>query len=218
MNPTSVFCIPGLGTDERIFSRLNIGPWKALAWLPPLAEESLADYAQRMWQQIPATDNPPILIGVSFGGMIVQEMAQIQPVQKVILISSIKSSREKPITFRAMKHIPLYQLSKGSWRYRWLPYWAPLVGITDKGEIQLLQDMFQRFDDGYRMWAIRQVCTWKGAAPTDLPVLHIHGTRDQIFPYSRIRGAIRIKKGDHFMVYRKAGVISEVIRRHLDSC
>ena len=54
----------------------------------------------------------PILIGVSFGGVLVQEMAKYIDYKKIIIISSVKSNEELP------KHMKLAQLTNA---HRLLP-------------------------------------------------------------------------------------------------
>lgn len=52
----------------------------------------MADYAKRLSLQI--TDEQPILIGLSFGGMMAMELAKIIKVQKIVLLASAKSANE----------------------------------------------------------------------------------------------------------------------------
>jgi esterase/lipase len=76
-----------------------------LDWIDPQQNESLQSYASRLCEKI--THNNPVLIGVSFGGIIVQEMSRIISCKKVVIISSVKSYKEFPI------HILLGRKSKG---------------------------------------------------------------------------------------------------------
>ena len=69
-----------------------------LEWELPLDNESLSEYAQRISKKV--THKNPVLIGVSFGGILVQEMAKFLEVSKVIIISSVKSNLEFPTNFK----------------------------------------------------------------------------------------------------------------------
>src|SRR5690349_8277991 len=92
----NIYCISGLGADERAFERLNIKGCSLhhLNWISPMKNETLSSYAARMLLQI--EEDHPILLGLSFGGMIAVEMArQIEP-SKLILISSVKTHTEIP--------------------------------------------------------------------------------------------------------------------------
>ncbi|MEM7369286.1 MAG: alpha/beta hydrolase [Bacteroidota bacterium] len=204
-----IYCIPGLGTDRRIFHELNMPiPMQFLYWLSPLPSESLSSYASRMWEQI---EHPnPIILGVSFGGIIAQEMATLQAVKALILVSSLRHQRELPLQLRIMKYLPLYYLSKGEWRIESLPVWAPAYGVKKSEEQQLLQVIFRSMDDAYRMWGIHQLISWKGQ-DISCPILRLHGTEDRLFPIRPIHDAIPISGGTHFMIAQKAEIIGDKI-------
>jgi len=207
MNRDIVYAIPGLGTDYRIFNKLTIPAFHALEWLEPHQDESLDLYVQRMLKQIPGSDC--VLMGLSFGGVIAQEMCRYRRFRGLILISSITAPDELSFTLKGMRTIPYYRLSSGQWRIRLLPLWGRLFGISEQEEIQLLQDMFRGFTDNYRFWAIDQLIHWHGSENITLPpTLRLHGTKDPLFPASRVDKALYIDAGDHFMVYRKAAEIS----------
>ena len=92
----TIYCISGLGADDRAFSKLEINNYslKVIPWLEPHKKETIQHYAKRMRAGIDS-DNP-ILMGLSFGGMVCIEIAKQIPVQKIIIISSIKSFLELP--------------------------------------------------------------------------------------------------------------------------
>lgn len=210
-----IYAIPGLGVDERVFYDLCLTfEIQYLKWLIPKQQENLRDYAERMAVNIP-NDRPSILLGMSFGGILAQEISAIRPASALILISSIKSTDEKPWQLSLMKHVPLYYLSQGSWRVKAAGWLAPSYGIHKKEEIELLKDMFRSFGDVYRMWAIRQLCHWEGEEPT-IPLLHVHGDQDKILPLKTVKRAKVIRGGNHFMVKQRAGEISKIINTWLE--
>lgn len=94
------YVFSGLGADERVFKNLSFGEAEVehIHWIPPLTTETLAQYAQRIAQRI--TTPHPVLVGLSFGGMVAVEIAKILPVEKVILISSAKTRDELPPSYR----------------------------------------------------------------------------------------------------------------------
>ena len=207
-----IYVIPGLGTDLRIFSRFQHLEYTGLEWIEPHKSESLNGYARRMAQDI--IHSAPILIGVSFGGVLAQEIASFLPLKKIVLISSIQSNSELPFHFQMMRKVPFYYLSQGNWRVKTLPLWGKLFGIHEKEEQNLLMDMFAKQSDSYRMWAINQLVFWQ-PQPFTSPLLHIHGTHDRVFPIRHIGSCIPIEGGDHFMVYRKAQEVERVINEWL---
>ena len=72
-----------------------------------MATETLAQYAQRIVQRITAPR--PMLVGLSFGGMVAVEIAKILPVEKVILISSAKTRDELPPSYRFLGKLHLHK-------------------------------------------------------------------------------------------------------------
>jgi pimeloyl-ACP methyl ester carboxylesterase len=71
-----IYCISGLGADERVFQKLKFQGYQPIhiKWLEPEAGENIANYTQRLTTQIKA--EKPILIGLSFGGIIAVEMSK----------------------------------------------------------------------------------------------------------------------------------------------
>ena len=106
----SLYCISGLGADERVFSKLiiNDSELKPVKWLQPLQGEALSAYAQRLSDQI--TDPEPVILGLSFGGMMAIEIAKLKPVSKIILLSSIKTSSELPAWMNLAGKSSVYKL------------------------------------------------------------------------------------------------------------
>ncbi|MCB0490747.1 MAG: alpha/beta hydrolase, partial [Cyclobacteriaceae bacterium] len=91
-----LYCISGLGADHRIFANLQLNnvSVRHIHWEEPLPNHNLSDYAKTLLSQI--SDPEPILLGVSFGGLIAIEMTRwIKPL-KIFLVSSIKTRNEMP--------------------------------------------------------------------------------------------------------------------------
>jgi alpha/beta superfamily hydrolase len=98
--------MPGLAADSKVFENLEFDTNRYrlhyLSWIMPLSSsESIASYASRLLHQV--KEENPVLIGVSFGGIIVQELAKFVAAKKVIIISSIKHQDELPIRFKFAK-------------------------------------------------------------------------------------------------------------------
>ena len=107
-----VYFIPGLAASSQIFNNIKL-PSESfetyfLEWFLPSINESLQDYAKRMALQIKHKN--PVLIGVSFGGIVAQEIAKHIETKKVIIISSIKSNNEMPKRMKIAKFTKLYKV------------------------------------------------------------------------------------------------------------
>ena len=93
-----VYFMPGLAASSKIFEFIELPSdtfeIHYLEWFLPDRGMTFEDYAKKMVSQIEHQQS--VLIGVSFGGMLVQEMAKYISTRKVIIISSIKKKSEMP--------------------------------------------------------------------------------------------------------------------------
>jgi pimeloyl-ACP methyl ester carboxylesterase len=79
-----VYFISGLGADEKVFQFLRLDSIQQIhiKWLKTDPIEGLRAYASRLTAQID-TSQEVILIGVSFGGLIAQEIGNSFPVSRL---------------------------------------------------------------------------------------------------------------------------------------
>ena len=90
----TVYFISGMCYNCKVFDKLRLpkGYKKAyIEWFIPSPDESLSEYAHKMAKTID-TSRPFILIGYSFGAVIMQEMTLFLKPEKCVIISSFKSS------------------------------------------------------------------------------------------------------------------------------
>jgi len=214
-----IYFISGLGADERVFQFLNISGFetKNIKWEDPLKNESLTDYSKRLINQIDLNEKV-ILIGVSFGGMIAQEIANLIECEKVIIISSIKSLKELDEKMRMVKQSAIYKFIPS----RFLKWTNSLsadyyFSTETKEESKLLKQIITDTDRFFMKWAIDKIMTWKYESEfLQEKLTHIHGTHDRIFPINNITNAIKIKDGGHFMIVNRAKEISAIIQEKLN--
>lgn len=212
----TIYCISGLGADERAFSRLQFDGYevKHLPWLTPIAKETITAYATRMRQAITA-DNP-ILLGLSFGGMMCIEIAKQIPVEKVILVSSIQSSKQLPPWMRAAGFLKLNRIfPMKSYRIT-EPIQNRFIGISLREDIELVRSYRKNAPQQYLNWAINEVFRWNNDwQPSAL--FHVHGDADRIFPIRQVVPTHIIKGGGHFMIMNKAAEVNAALREILAS-
>ena len=113
INPkTAVYFVPGLAAGKEIFEYISLPNHlydiHILEWITPHTNESIKHYAKRMTDLI--VEPNVILIGVSFGGVVAQEMSCFLKLKKLIIISSVKSANEIPFKLKILKRIPVYRL------------------------------------------------------------------------------------------------------------
>jgi pimeloyl-ACP methyl ester carboxylesterase len=206
----TIYCISGLGADERIFSNLRPVGY-TLKYIPhvlPGSQESIRTYAARLAESI--KEDNAILLGVSFGGMLAIEISKIKPLQRLIIVSGIKSSNELP---RWMKMVGKLKLNKV------LPVRSykfteridnKRLGITTDEERELARSLRQAADRGYIEWGVNEIFNWTNDWIPD-NVAHIHGEKDRIFPVSKIKADYIIKGATHLMVYNRADEVNKCI-------
>lgn len=215
MKKTHIYCVPGLGASTKIFEFISLPKEQFelhfIEWLIPLSvEEKIDDYAQRMCLEIEHKN--PILIGVSFGGVMVQEMSKLIKNKKVIIISSIKCQEELPVRLQLVKATKAYKL-----------FPTKLVENFEEYSKYFMGDFLQKRADLYKMymsvrnpiylnWAIHNVLHWHQIEPLK-NVVHIHGNDDGVFPYKHIKKPITVDKGTHIMILNKAKIISKILEK-----
>lgn len=213
-----IYLIPGLGFDGRIFKHLDLKDHEVtvLNWIEPKRDENLHDYAVRMAKDI-ADENKNVLIGHSFGGILSQEIASFKRIRKIILISSIKSRDEHPLQWRIFKPLGLYRLMFKPLMVDTVNLWGAIHDYVSQEEKQLFREMGNAHSHHYLRWAMKRLSEWKKPQfPTSTEVIHFHGTNDKTFPYKLIQNPdYTIENGGHFMVYRRASELNEILHEHI---
>lgn len=204
MAQTNVYFIPGLAASSAIFEYIELDKERfnvhLLEWLIPLDNETLQQYALRFSKQI--TQPNPVLIGVSFGGILVQEISKIIPTQKVIIISSVQSYRQYPQRIKFLRKSKLYKLIPSKILENIDDY------IPNKGIKTLIErkELYRKYlsvrDKKYLKWAIDQLINWKQDKPLE-NIVHIHGDKDLVFPIKNIDNYILLEGGTHAMIISK---------------
>lgn len=211
----TIYFIPGLGADERLFSRLKLEGYdkKCIHWEVPGPKETLPEYARRLSAQVD-TKGKFSLIGASFGGMVAVEMSKIIRPENLVLISSIKTFREMPWFVRFFRTFQVYHLMSESF-LQWL---ATLnvhrFGIYSDEEKKLFSDMLYACPAGYLKGALDMMMHWH-SPEVPVNILRIHGENDRLFPVGNIQSPLVIKGGTHFMPYHKAEEIEKILRERL---
>jgi alpha/beta superfamily hydrolase len=172
-----------------------------LEWFLPIENESIESYALRMTQKI--THDNPVLIGVSFGGVLVQEMAKIIQTDKVIIISSVKTNKEFPSRFKIARNTKAYKLIPTQLLadIEKLVKYAFGDNIVAK-RLKLYEKYLSVRDKHYLDWAIETILCWNQKEINEA-VIHIHGDEDEVFPIKHIRKCIVVKGGTHIMILNK---------------
>lgn len=201
MTKITVYFMPGLAASSTIFERIDLSnelfDVVLLEWEIPLSDESLVDYAKRMALKVVHPN--PVLIGVSFGGILVQEMAAFLKPLRVIVISSVKSNLEFPRRMKVAKTTKAYKLIPTSLLLSVENLAKFSFGEKIKSRLKLYEKFLSVRDINYLDWAIEQVVLWDRTV-VDASVIHIHGDQDDVFPIKYISNCIVVPGGNHAMI------------------
>jgi len=215
---THIYFVPGLGASPKIFKYINLPEDKFvlhyLEWIIPTSkDESISDYAKRMCETI--TEKNVVLVGVSFGGIMVQEMSKHINSKKIFLISSVKTRNELPKSMAFTRFSKSYKLFPASHINRIEKILIKIFGEKAKKKAQRYNDFLTVRDPRYLKWAIKNVVHWS-QTKTMPNIIHIHGDEDEVFPIKNIKDCIVIKQIGHVMMTLKKGkTISAIINEAL---
>jgi pimeloyl-ACP methyl ester carboxylesterase len=212
-----IYCISGFGADERVFSKLTFAGYEIhfIHWIIPEKNESISAYAKRLTEQI-YHDNP-ILIGLSFGGMMCIEIAKLISIEKIILISSIKSFHEIPLWIKLSRKLRINKI----FPMRSFRVTEPIenynLGVESIEEKEMVHLYRKNISRQYTDWAVNIILNWKNdEVPRNL--FHIHGTNDRIFPLKNVKPDYIVNTGGHLMIMNRFNVVNEYINTILKSC
>ncbi|MFK7923086.1 MAG: alpha/beta hydrolase [Bacteroidia bacterium] len=206
-----LYLLSGLGADYRVFEHLEIPniSTQLIEWIPPLKNESLASYAKRLAVQI-EEKGPIHLLGVSFGGIVAQELSKIRACKTLIIVSSVKSRSEYSVLLNLARFIRIDKIIPGVI----LNWFGKIIGpfffsLQSKSEKKMLRSIMDDTDITFLRWSIDTLMKWRGNNKED--IYHIHGSSDRIFPNRNISNYESIENGGHLMIYNKAEEINRLI-------
>ena len=209
---TFVYFVPGMAAGSEIFKNISFPEeqyeTQVLEWLIPEGNESLTDYAHRMALRI--REPNAILIGVSFGGVVAQEMDQFLKLKKLIIISSVKTSQELPRRMKIAARTKAYKLVPTSLVLSVEDLTKFSIGPRTKKRLTLYQQYLHVRDKHYLRWALEKMVTWDRKEEIQ-GIVHIHGQKDNVFPIKYIHHCTVIHNGTHIMVLNKGREISQLL-------
>ena len=204
-----VYLMPGMSANSLIFEKIKFPKnfeLHKLDWISPNIDESIENYAERLSEKI--VHKNPVLIGVSFGGILVQEISKIIKVNKLIIISSIKCNKEMPSHMKFGKITKSYKLLP----VKWINDFESLISFVLGPKIKKRVDLYRKYlsvrDENYLSWSVREMIEWKQSKPLK-NIIHIHGTKDLVFPTLYIKNFIEVPRGDHAMILKRAEWINQ---------
>ena len=206
-----LYVISGLGADFKVLEKLKFPEHLEvvfLDWLLPERGETFHHYVERMAEKM--DDSEPFgLLGYSFGGIMVQEIDKIKPAEKIVILGSIKSDREKS------RFIKVGEITK-------IPKYLPENIFTEKSALAYsiirrffdpknpkLMEYFTVRDQYYLKWGIDKVSNWKFEA--NPKVIQILGSKDIVFPVKYSKPDYIVENGTHLFPATKPKQVSKIL-------
>ena len=213
---SKIYIFSGLGVDKRVFDKIDFKDHdvKFVNWIPPKPNESIEAYAKRISE--PIKEEKPILIGLSFGGIVAVEIAKRISVEKLILIASAKSKYELPFIYRFAGKLRLDEsiptrLMKQSNLFTYY-----LFGVKSKEDKMMLDEILKETDPYFLKWAISKIVRWENFI---LPskYFHVHGDADRIIPIKNVEVSCVVEGGGHFMTITRSKEVEKILLEVLDN-
>lgn len=213
-----IYQISGLGANEKVFKNLQLNPnfeTVNIPWLQPEKDETLEHYTLRMAEKINVNEGF-ILMGVSFGGMIVKEMNHFLNPKFNFLVSTIKDRSEMPAYMRFSSHTELHKAIPAGFLTSDNLLSYSVFRKFYSAKLPDLKEIFEFRNHYYLKWSMDRIVNWHNDSELN-NFLHIHGNKDIIFPFSKIHHAVEIIGGTHIMVMDKAKIVSKYINQKLEN-
>ena len=195
--------LKGMNPDADVFSRLasEFPDAEHVDWPSVNSRTNLCDFAGDLIGRY-RIDSSCSLVGVSFGGIVAQEIASIVNCRLCVVISSVCARRELPGFGRVLGTLPVsyvFRLCAFSTKFRF--FGGPVS-----------------CDEVWISWVRSRVITWK--APTicsKTRLVRIHGDQDRTFPNGGLDADVIIEGGGHLIIATHSNEIHEVIRAELSN-
>jgi pimeloyl-ACP methyl ester carboxylesterase len=206
------YFIPGIAADDRIFENIRLPEGFEpvfLNWIKPLKGEFLKAYAARLAEKIDISE-PYVVIGASLGGIMASEISISHNTRATIIIGSIPVSTHLPRYYKWLRNLRIQKIVPGQF-YKIAAIIKNYFTRAPAKDKKKIIEMIWNSDPAFIRWGIDAVLKWNNQQmPENL--IHIHGTRDEVFPYSNTSPTHTIPKGGHVLIMTHAEEINKIIR------
>ncbi len=214
-----LYFISGLGADSRAFSLIDRFEGYEnvfLEWLPPShSKETIEAYTLRLIQNHNISKDD-VIIGLSFGGLVAQEIAKTTPCKTIIFISSFRDKRDLKTFLQFLLKLKLYKILP-NFRMNWFDKFAvQFFSIKSKEGKEGLLDMMKKTDPKLMKWSMCHLNSYNHYQPTKSNIYNIIGTKDKLLKQWRFNeNNYVIKNAGHLMVYENAEEVNQLLKRIL---
>jgi pimeloyl-ACP methyl ester carboxylesterase len=209
------YFISGLAAGSSVFRNITLPAGYEtvyLDWIPHQKNESLPHYAMRMAERI-ETGEPFVLIGLSFGGFLVTEIAKRYKPAVTILISSVPLSSNIPRYYKLAGMLRLHKILP-AFLVKFQPIARHFFNIKTGKDKEMLADTIRTIDIPFTRWGIDAILKWKNKEIPQ-PFWHIHGTADRLLPVKNTQPTHTLIGSGHMMVVSNGNEISSILKEIL---
>ena len=196
--PAITYFIGGIATDRRLY------------------EYPMASYAQKF---IPLIDTaaPFNILANSMGGIMTMELIKHITPRKVILVSSVKCRAEMPFRLKQLKYSRLHRLLPGRGFIAGVEYGSLFLKElrVRPGLRKTVVEMARNNSPAFLYWCVNAIVNWEGAADYRQDIIHLHGTKDAMFPLKNIRNVVPVAGGTHNMLLTRSAELTALILQNL---
>ncbi|QCX54066.1 alpha/beta hydrolase [Elizabethkingia sp. JS20170427COW] len=207
-----LYFISGLGANEKAFQYLHFGEEVDpifIPWLIPTKGETYLEYCHRMAKGIDASEDF-ILLGYSFGGLLVQSINAFMPAKKVIVLGSLKPEDQKSLFLKFNSWLKLYQVIPQSWLQRKELFCFIVFGKLKDPRMDQVMEYFTMNHPYYLKWSIDKILHWKAEKKQN--VIQILADKDFIFPLKNAHPEYVIANATHLFPVTKALQVSKILQ------
>lgn len=207
-----LYVISGLGADFKVLERIHFPENLEVVfidWIIPERNETFHHYVERMAENIDDSE-PFALLGYSFGGIVVQEIDKIKPAEKIVILGSIKSDKEKSrfIKFGEISKIPKF-LPVTLFNARTISIYSYARKLIDPKNPKIMEYL-QVKDAYYLKWGIEKVSDWK--FEENPKVIQVLGSLDIVFPVKYSKPDYVVEGGTHLFPATKHRQVSKILQ------
>ncbi len=207
-----IYFFPGLGADSSLanFHKIQGYETKWIEW-PKEFGSTWNEFINKILSQNSIEPNG-IYVGISFGGLVAQHLANIISPKKIILVGSLKT--KKDISVLLLLFLPAIKFVPSLFfKIDFLPEFLIkyFFGIQRTEDVILFKQMAGRISNDNSKKLIMLVVENRQIFGLSDRTISIHGDRDKILPIGKQFIDYKIKNGGHLISMTHQGQVNESI-------
>lgn len=211
-----ILLFSGLAANADVFAaqRFALPQLGVVAWKRPLDRENLQAYAQRLAKDLPS-QQPIILGGASFGGIVALQVAEVIKPTLVVLIGSVRSPEELPRYVKLLRPLSFLVALIPVRIFQALANYALKLGLIPKRwrNFAGIAKQFVTSDPVVFKWSLQQLLDWRTTPKVTCPIHQIQGGRDRVLPLRHSELVTMIPRGGHVISLTHPNEVTEFLRK-----